>query len=298
MSILAKRSGLVRSLAFMLVAGFALAGPAIASKRVVQVEETATKDQAPAGFVSFGHIPVTSEQIVIFAENARVSVSRSASATDITVSSNCPRNWNLSGSVVRQAGFSSPPKGVSMMSDALGARAIVNGHVYPLPAGQLKGMSLGKDGVIIGGKKVDALAGSDIPGQSDGPDAVAVVVPEKYSGSLLLGAGGASEVQVSSWNGGKLEATILGDANLSTGNLKSLTKAVVDLRGKGKAEIGDLSTKVLVANVSGSGSVVVKNGSADVSNATVSGDGSISLKGNYKNLKKAVDGHGTINISK
>lgn len=282
----------------MLVAGMALAGPATASKRSVEVNEPVTKDQAPAGFVSFGHIPLSSDQIVIFAENAKVTVSRSASANEITVSSNCPRNWNLAGSVIRQAGFSTPPRGVSMMSDALGSRAIVNGHIYPLPAGQIKGMSLGKDGVVIGGKKVDPLAGSDVPGQSDGPDAVAVTVPEKYAGSLLLGASGTSEVLVSSWNGGKIEATILGDANLSAGNLKSLTKAVVDLRGKGKAEIGDLSTKVLVANVSGSGSVVVKNGSADVSNATVTGDGSISLKGSYKNLKKAVEGTGTINISK
>jgi hypothetical protein len=173
----------------------------------------------------------------------------------------------------------------------------VNGKVYLFPPGPMKGLSMGKDGVTVGGQKVEPLAGVDLPGTcGDGPDALEIIVPESFSGGLMLGIGNDSNATIDSWSGGKVEATIVGNASLSAGSLKSLDKAVLDVRGAGKAEVGDLSTKVLVANISGAGNVTVKNGTAETSNATVAGEGKILLKGTYKNLQKQVDGTGSIQV--
>ncbi len=285
---------LVAGLAALIVAGLNLSAAAVKSDTQIK-EQTVTSQESP-GFTAIGHIPSNTEQLVILAESAKVNVVRSATAHDITVSSNCPHNWNLTGGVIRQAGFAKVKQGVSMMADALGSRAIVNGKVYILPNGPIKGVSMGKDGVSVGGQKLEPLAGVDMPGTCEGPDALEISVPTAYTGDLMLGVANDSNVTVDSWQIGKLEATMLGKSTLSTGKLKSLAKAVLDVRGQGKAEIGDLSTKVLVANIAGSGSVIIKGGSAEISNATVAGDGKISLKGKYKGLKQVVEGQGSIQL--
>jgi hypothetical protein len=269
-----------------------------ASNTSVELNSTPVKDQSEGGEVVFGHIPAESAQVAIVAENARVKVIRVKDLSEITVSSNCPHNWNLQGTLVRQAGFSKPRGGVSMLADALGSRAIVNGKIYALPTGPIKGLSLGKDGVSCGGEKLDPIAGTDMPGTCDGPDMVEVKVPETYTGDLNLGCGDKSEIDLQSWTGGRVQLVLMGDSRLSAGKLKSLTKAVVDMHGSGKAEIGDLSTKVLVVNVSGSGSLSIASGTADISNATVSGNGKMSLKGKFDHLKKAIEGTGTIDVNK
>lgn len=283
------------SLAALVLAAFNL--PAGAVKSEPQIKEQAVTTQETPGFVAIGHLPVGTEQLVILAESAKIKISRSPNAGNITIASNCPRNWNVKGSVIRQAGFSKVRQGVSMMADALGSRAIVNGKVYLLPTGPMKGLSMGKDGVSVGGQKLDPLAGVDMPGNCDGQDALEITVPAAYTGDLLLGMASDSDASIDSWQIGKLECTMVGKSTLSAGKLKSLAKAVLDVRGQGKAEISDLSTKVLVANIAGSGSVTIKKGTADISNATVAGDGIISLKGTYKNLKKVVEGPGSIQIS-
>lgn len=266
------------------------------SKKDLGVDVPAVQEDT-GGAIVFGHIPESSPEIVLLVESARVVVKRVAGAGDIVVASNCPHNWNVSAAVVRQAGFSKPRTGVSMMSDALGSRAIVNGLIYPLPTGPIHGLSMSKDGVVVGGQKVDPIAGSTVAGTTGSSDLVEVRVPESYGGGLRLGCAGASEVVVDSWKGGNVECTLLGESSLSAGKLKSLQKAQVDMRGKGKAEIGTLSTKVFVANIAGSGSIVVNGGQADISNATVSGDGVMTLKGNFKNLKKSIEGTGSINVT-
>lgn len=258
---------------------------------------TTSAPEAP-GFVNFATLPGNCAGLVVISENAKVKISRSATGSGITVASNCPRNWSVKDNVIRQAGFSKVRPGVAMMADSLGSRAIVNGKVYILPTGPVRGISMGKDGVSVGGQKLEPLAGSDIPGNcGEGPDALQITVPESYAGDLVLGIASDSELNLESWKGGKVECTIVGKSVLSATKLKSLAKAVLDVRGEGKAEIGDLSTKVLVANISGSGSVTIKNGSADISNATVAGNGSINMKGTYKNLQKQVEGQGKIQVS-
>jgi hypothetical protein len=252
------------------------------------------------GFTTIANIPVSAEQVVLVIESAKLNIMRSATAGGITVSTNCPRNWNVKGSMVRQAGFAKKRGGVAMMADALGSRAIVNGQVYVMPEAVQGGMSLGPQGVTVGGKKLDPLQGTDLPGtcDPDAPDTVEIQVPESYKGDLLLGLGSDSAANIDSWSSGKFEATLLGTSTLAAAKLKSLSKAVLDLRGEGKAEIGELSARVLVANIVGNGKVIVKSGNADISNATVAGNGSINLNGKFGNLKKAVEsGQGTINVS-
>ncbi len=284
------------SLFFVPVFLYCATTPSWGSKKDVSIEQPAVKEDT-SGAIVFGHIPDNVEQIVLLVESARVLVKRVSGASDITVASSCPHNWNLSGQVIRQAGFSKPRAGVSMMADALGKRAIVNGHIYPLPDGPIHGLTMSKDGVIVGEQKIEPLAGADVPGTTGEGDLIEVRVPETYAGGLRLGCSGTSEVVVDSWKGGNLECTLLGDSSLSAGKLKSLQKTQVDMRGKGKAEIGALSTKVFVANISGSGTITVNGGSADISNATVSGDGVMTLKGNFKNLKKSIEGTGVINVT-
>lgn len=282
------------ALAALLCAGL-LPAEAVRTEAPIK-EQTVSSEQTP-GFVAIGHLQASTPQLVILAESARVKIVRSASANNITIASNCPRNWHMSGPMVRQAGFAKAKPGVSMMADALGSRAIVNGKVYVFPPGPMKGISMGKDGVSVGGQKIDPLSGCDMPGTCDGPDALEITVPQAYTGDLTLGIASDSNANLDGWEGGKLEVTMLGQSTLSAAKLKSLSKAVLDVRGQGKAEVSDLSTKVLVANVAGSGSVTIKRGSAEISNATVAGDGLISLTGTYKNLQKKVEGQGKIDIS-
>jgi hypothetical protein len=252
------------------------------------------------GFVTIAQVPLNAEQVVVLAESAQVKITRGGPAGTITVTTNCPRNWNVKGGIVRQAGFSKARGGVSMMADALGSRAIVNGKVYIMPAGPIKGVSMGKDGVTVGGQKLAPLEGTDMPGDcaAGAPDSVEVTVPDSYSGNLMIGMGSESAATVDAWNGGSVECTLMGNSTLNAAKLKSLSKAVLDLRGDGKAEIGDLSAKVLVANVQGNGKIIVKNGNSDISNATVAGNGSIVMKGKYGSLKKSVEGgQGKIEVS-
>jgi hypothetical protein len=261
---------------------------------VAQADAAAAK-----GFVTIAQVPITAEQVVVMAESAQVKIVRSAEADKITVTTNCPHNWNVKGGTVRQAGFAKVRGGVAMMADALGSRAIVNGKVYIMPEGPIRGISMGKDGVTAGGQKLQPLEGTDMPGScGDAPDSVEVMVPDSYKGDLMIGMGSESSATVDSWSGGKVECTLMGNSTLNAAKLKSLSKAVLDLRGDGKAEIGDLSTKVLVANVTGNGKVIVKNGNADISNATIAGNGSIQMKGKYGDLKKSVmGGQGKIEVS-
>ena len=55
--------------------------------------------------------------------------------------------------------------------------------------------------------------------------------------------------------------------------------------------------KVFVTNVNGNGNVTVQRGITEMSNATVKGEGKITLKGEYKNMKQAVEGTGSITIN-
>jgi hypothetical protein len=293
----ANRGGLLPRFAALTVLVAGAAGPGWSSSGATGVTAAGEAKQ-PAGMVAFGHIAPTSEQLVILAENARVYVHRDPAAADITVSSACPHDWNINNSMIRQAGFSTKRNGVAMMADALGSRAIVNGRIYSLPNGQISGgLQMNKEGVFIGGKKVEPLQGCDVPGGCNGPDAIDVAVPDNYSGNLILGAGEKSDVNVDSWRGGTLQITLVSNANLSAGDLTSLGKAVIDLRGNGTAEIKNVNARVLVTSVSGGGSVLVHGGKADISNATVTGDGKIIMKGTFNNLKQAVQGNGTIKVN-
>ncbi|MBY0548878.1 MAG: hypothetical protein K2W95_16520 [Candidatus Obscuribacterales bacterium] len=277
---------------------------AVLSGIVMQAEASKTevnvdKKAAPEGngqTVRFATVPNSSPELILIVEDARVNVKRVPNSTEIIVNSNCPRNWHVEGRVIRQCGFATERRGTGLMADALGSRAIVNGQVYVLPGGRMSGLQMGKDGVVVGGQKIEPLKGSDIPGTCSGPDIVELQVPENFAGGLKIGSSGNSEIQVSSWKDGPFEVTLLGNSSLTAGKLDAVAKTVLDNRGKGKAEVGDVSTKVFVANIQGTGQVVVKRGSADMSNATISGTGSISLKGKFNKMQKDA-GQGTINIT-
>lgn len=269
---------------------------AVAAIAGVSEMEAATAPGLPA----IAQLPLTTEQVVVIAENARVDISRGGAGSTISVLTNCPRHWNVKDGVVRQAGFAKARGGVAMMADALGSRAIVNGKVYMMPSGPMRGISLGKDGVKVGDKKLDPVEGTDMPGNCgpDGIDQVQVVVPDGYTGDLMLGLAAESSANLESWQGGKVESTLVGTSRLHATNLKSLSKAVLDIRGDGQAEIGGISAKVLVANVQGNGKVIVKDGHADISNATVGGNGSITMQGKFGNLQKSIEhGSGKIEVS-
>ena len=267
-----------------------------ASKAEVIVDKKALPESS-GQTVRFATVANGVPELVILAEDARVLVKRIANSTEIIVTSNCPRNWHVEGRMIRQCGFATERKGTGLISDALGSRAIVNGLVYVLPGGRMSGLLMGKDGVSVGGQKLEPLKGSDIPGTCSGPDIVEIQVPETFVGGLKIGSAGNSEIQVTSWKDGPFECVLSGNSSLAAGKLDAVAKTVLDNRGKGKAEVSDVSTKVFVANIQGTGQVVVKHGSAEMSNATVAGSGSISLKGSFNKLQKSVDGTGTINIS-
>jgi hypothetical protein len=144
------------------------------------------------------------------------------------------------------------------------------------------------------------LPGNGQVGSGDAPattDLLDVLVPQNYRGNLKIGAASGSEVELGTWSGGTLETYLLGRGLFTADTLDSLTKAVVDVSGDGSVQIKSLTTATFVANVNGKGKISVGSGHAEVSNATISGDGSILLKGNYKNLKQAVQGQGTISVT-
>lgn len=292
--------------------------PADASKGGPQVNAAKASEGDIAGLITIAHIPVSSELLAVVAENAQVKINRSSKVTDIIVATNHPKDWNVSGATIRQAGMIKARGGVAMLADKLGSRCIVNGKIYPLPPGPIQGgISLSKDGVSVGGKKIEPIQGIDMPGISSGSegsstdaggaklaqstagavDQLEILVPDNYAGSLKIGAASDSQIELGSWNGGTIEVYMMGQGTLTAGKLDALAKAVVDVNGTGKADIQDLSTKIFVANVNGSGKVNVLRGSAEMSNATIAGDGVITLKGSYKNLKQAVQGQGTISVT-
>lgn len=248
----------------------------------------------------FAVIPASSRDIIILAESAKVHIVRDPGISEIVVSSNCPRNWAVKGWMIRQAGFSGEPRhGTSLMADALGSRAIVNGRVYLFPDGPMKGLKMGTDGVFINGQSIDPLKGSDIPCNCTGEDFLEVKVPQSYSGNLKIGSSGKSQVSIDSWKDGAVECTMLGESAFTAGKLESLPKFAFDNKGRGNADISEVDAKIFVANISGQGnaSIRVKKGNADMSNATVEGNGTIELHGNFKKLQKLVSGTGKIEIN-
>ncbi len=255
--------------------------------------------ESPSGPVVFAQIQTSMPGIVLNVESVKVTVRHAATADSISVASNCPAHWNVNGNTVRQVALSSTQKGVSLHASGAGAEVTVNGHIYQLPQGSdgaIHSLKVENGQVIINGQKLDPLPGSNVPGDCTGPDALEVTVPQSYEGGLELICTGTSSAQLDSWQKGPLVVSLAGQSSLTTGPLKKLEKAVIDVQGSGSAQIADLTAHALVANITGSGTLTVSNGSADMSNATISGTGSMHLKGSYKNLKKSVNGTGTIQI--
>ncbi|MBX9685436.1 MAG: hypothetical protein K2X27_01965 [Candidatus Obscuribacterales bacterium] len=252
-------------------------------------------DQTTARFAS---IPSSAANITVVAESAKVHIKRVAGISEITVFSNCPRNWWVKGSMIRQAGFAEVRKGTSLLADDLGSRAIVNGHVYLFPPGPMKGLSMGPSGVTVGGQAIEPLKGSDIPCNCSGEDLLVINVPQSYTGDLKIGSGGKSVIALDTWKDGAVECTMLGSSSLTSGKLESLAKAAFDNRGQGAAEISELDAKIFVASIRGQGNAAirVKKGKAEMSNATVEGNGTIELHGNFKKLQQLVDGTGKIEV--
>jgi hypothetical protein len=273
--------------------------PALASAPQIEVDTPAAAKTSP-GMIVFAHVPATSSTLGILVENAHVKVVRDPAAADITVASNCPHDWNIQGSLIRQAGFTRPTHGVRITADEFGQRAIVNGKIYSVPQGAAN-LQLGPKGVSIGGKPIEPLSGSDVPGTTEDQDAVEVTVPDSYIGNLILGMESGSAADVNSWKNGEFKCMLQGDSKLETGILSSLTKAAVDLKGNGSlgpsVRIADVSAKVLVSNVNGHGSINIENGSAQITNATVTGDGHITMRGHFDNLKQAIEGTGSIKVN-
>jgi len=261
---------------------------------------TQTPRTATAGLIVFAHIPATSSQLGILAENAHIKVVRDPAAADISVASNCPHDWNIQGSLIRQCAFTKPTHGVRITADEFGQRAIVNGKIYSVPQGG-SNLQLGPKGVSVNGNPIEPLVGSDVPGTTEDQDAVEITVPDSYGGNLILGMESGSAADISSWKSGEFKCMLQGDAKLDTGILSSLTKAALDLKGNGSvgptARIADVSTKVLVSNVNGRGSINIENGNAQITNATVTGDGHITMRGHFDNLKQAIEGNGSIKVN-
>lgn len=272
---------------------------AIASKGGDTVEaKTDNPVDSGAQTARFGAISASASTVVIVAESAKVVVKRVADISEIQVSSNCPRNWAVKGSQIRQAGFSGEiRKGTALLADDLGSRAIVNGKVYLLPSGPMKGLSMGAEGVKVGGQPIDPLKGSDIPCNCSGTDLLEVSVPQTFTGDLRIGSGGKSQIVVDSWKDGALECVMLGESSLSAGKLES-SKVAFDNKGKGAADISEVDAKIFVVSTRGSGnaSIRVKKGKSEMSNFTVEGNGTIELHGTFKKMQKLVDGTGKIEV--
>ncbi|MBY0357396.1 MAG: DUF2807 domain-containing protein [Candidatus Obscuribacterales bacterium] len=255
------------------------------------------KRETDGGRCRFATIPGRLLELGLAVENANIVVKRVPGISEISLWSNCPRNWNVQKGLVRQCGFSSQRKGTALLADALGSRAIVNGRVYLFAPGPMKGLQLGAQGVFINGQEVEPLKGSDVTCNCAGEDVLEVRIPESYNGSLKVACANKSSFELNNWREGNLECLLMGESTFSGGKLDSLSKAVFDLRGNAKAEIEDLSTKTFVANIAGNGQIVVKHGKADISNATVAGAGKIILSGEYKNMQKSVEGSGSVEVN-
>jgi len=264
---------------------------------VLEVKPSNVKIHGPVQFATIGK---STTDLVLSVESAQVTVRRQPDAEDILLASNCPGHWNVSGSVIRQAGLSTTQKGVSMKAGGFGANIVLNGKVYPLsrgPDGAIRNLQV-KDGVVtVNGRQLEPLAGSDVPGDCTGPDVLQVTVPESYAGGLTLACQGGSGVTIDSWTGGSLVASLNGSSTLSADTLKGLEKAAIDVNGDGKARIKTLASRAFVANINGAGSVQVDHGTAEMSNATVSGAGTMTLRGKFGNLKKSVAGSGNIDVT-
>lgn len=249
----------------------------------------------PADQKSFATVPLSEKKIVILAEKASVSIQRSPTVQEITVSSNSPGNWHVQDGFIRQAVICGG-KGLGIKMDALGSRAIVNGFIYPRPDGPMTGIQLKSDAVYVNGEKLKPLQGNGEPRTTGQSDSLTITVPDSYTGSLAVGCGGDSQITLSDWKGGDVSLTLIGDSSITAGKLSELNKAVVDNRSTGRANIQGINAKVFVANLQGTGVVNVHNGAADMSNATVTGTGIMTLKGNFKNLKRAIEGSGKIEV--
>lgn len=274
--------------------------PVSASNPQVGAPQADRLNNSSSSPVNFAKIPSSADEIVLSVETVKVSLRRVAGAKEMTVSSNCPGHWNVSGNVIRQVAFSSTAKGVSIRADATGAQAMVNGRIYQLPRdsdGAVRSLKIESGQVVINGRKLDPIPGSDVPGPCTGPEVLDVQIPDSYKGGLTLSSHGAAEVQVDSWEGSKIVLLIHGTSSVEMGKVSGLAKLVIDIEGQGKARVKAVSTKALVANINGAGTLQVDSGSAEMSNATVSGSGTITLKGKFKNLKKSVNGGGDIQVT-
>ncbi|GEM_PF-2380521 len=274
--------------------------PAPASNPQIGTPPSSLFDQPPSSVIPFAEIPASAEEIALSVETVKVTVHRAAALDSVKVLSSCPSHWNVSGNVVRQVALSSTARGVAIRADATGAQAIVNGHIYQLPRdaeGAVHSLKIENGEVIINGQRLKPLPGSDVPGSCTGPETLEIQVPDSYTGGLVLSCHGASDVQVDSWKGGTLVIMLHNQSTVSTGRLQGLAKAVVDIEGDSRAEIKDISTRAFVANINGSGTVFVGGGSADMSNATISGSGKMVLKGRFRNLRKSINGTGTIQVT-
>src|SRR5450631_4523583 len=88
----------------------ACAGQAFASKEQNQVDtkqdgscnDGLLVEKSSAQTARFGQIPINAKTIAIVSESAKVVVKRVAGISEITLASNCPRNWSVKGSMVRQ----------------------------------------------------------------------------------------------------------------------------------------------------------------------------------------------------
>ncbi|MGM3293850.1 hypothetical protein, partial [Escherichia coli] len=75
---------------------------------------------------SFANISLNNKQIILLVEGAKVLIKHVPDSTEIILKSNCPRNWWVHGSQIRQAGFCGDiRKGSSLLADEMGSRAIV-----------------------------------------------------------------------------------------------------------------------------------------------------------------------------
>ncbi len=273
--------------------------PAQGSNPQISAPSGSLVNDAPSAPVIFAKIPASSEDIALSVETVKVKIRRLPGVNEISIASNCPSHWNVSGRVIRQVALSTASRGVSVRADATGAQAIVNGHIYQLPRdsdGAVHSLKIESEQVIINGNKLEPLKGSDVPGSCIGPDVLDVVVPDSYSGGLIVSCHGSSEVVIDSWSGGSVLLSLHDSSSVVAGKLNGLSKAVVDIDGLGKAELKAVTTKALVANINGGGAVKVLSGSSDLSNATISGSGTIVLKGKFKNLKKSINGTGSIQL--
>ncbi|MBX9879383.1 MAG: DUF2807 domain-containing protein [Candidatus Obscuribacterales bacterium] len=284
----------------LMILAFQLFLPAFAAKSGIMTETEAKTDNlfTPPDFVTFAQISMDAPEIILAVEGVNATIKRVPKLSQINVSSNCPGHWNCTRNVIRQVAALNMPKGVAIRADSAGGVALVNGKVYGLPSsgGQIKGLKIENGQVIINGQPMQPLQGSDKAGSCTGPDVLEVQVPDTYMGDLRLLINGNSQVAVDGWKNGAVQANVATNGTLSANKLDKVAKLVIDVQGKGKAHVGNMTAKTLVVNIVGDGNITIDHGTADVSNATISGTGTISLHGKYNNMQKDVKGQGVIEI--